>query len=157
MWVSPGMGRVSPLFWGTAMLGVGILFALAGTFLHPIARLFLSRERAAAEVRQFAQSVFLERELSRTQSRSAILVLVSQFERRASIVADRGITQRIAAAALDEITSRMDATLGRSKASEVLRAGLLEVERLLVGSMMAAGGGGNEIPEELMEMEGPTP
>jgi len=63
----------------TVML-VGAGVALLAIFVPPFARLFLARARRDVEVRQFAQSFFLERQLFRTRKRQGILILVARFE-----------------------------------------------------------------------------
>jgi len=151
-----GWGSASPLAWGIAVLGTGIVLALAGVFLQPVARCFLGKERAAAEAKQYARSLFLERILGRERSRKAILVLASQLERRAAVVADTGITDRIPDAELDKIASAMEAALARGRAPDALAGALSNVEKLLLQCGFAKAGAGDDIPEEFLEMEGPN-
>ena len=54
-----------------AILAAGVSCALAAACLPRFARLFLHRGRAAAEVRQHAQGLFLQRELIETDSASS--------------------------------------------------------------------------------------
>jgi len=153
-----GWDPMSPLFGGTVVLGVGMMLALAGIFLQPVARSFLGKERAAAETRQYAQSLFLERGLSRTRSRKAVLILASQFERRAAVVADTGITDRIPNTDLEKIAAAMDASLSRGSAPAAMAGGLSALEELLLKhGFAAAAGAGDEIAEEFLETEGPKP
>jgi len=147
----------SPLFWGISVLGAGMVPALACIFLHPVARLFLGTDRAIAETRQFAQSLFLERGISRTQSRRAVLVLVSQFENRAWIVADTGIIDRIPPAEIDGIATIIDAALARGNASTAMAEGLSALEHLLLRRGFIASDAADEIPAEFLETEGPKP
>jgi uncharacterized membrane protein len=150
-------GRNPLLLWGIPVLGTGIVLALAAIFLHPVSRLFLGRYRAAEETKQFAQSLFLERGLSRTASRKAILVLVSQFERCASIVPDTRIMDRIPASEFDSITAGINAALAWGSASKALAEGLTALEQLLLRHGFAAAGSPDEISQEFLETEGPKP
>ena len=144
-----------PLLWATVPSGLGMCLALATILLQPAARWFLGKERAAGETKQFAQSIFLGRNLSRTRSRRAVLVLVSKFERRSAIVADQGLVDRIPAAELDRITIVIDDALDRGTASAALSEGLTELERLLLARGFSAGDVGDEIADEILETEGP--
>jgi putative membrane protein len=147
----------SLLSW-TAVLGAGMVLALAAIFLHPVARLFLGKERAAEETKQYAQSLFLERGLTRTQSRTAVLILASQFEHRSAIVADTGIIDRIPQTELEKIAAAMDASLARGSAPVALAGGLSTLEELLLQRGFApAPGAGDEIAQEFLETEGPKP
>jgi uncharacterized membrane protein len=147
-----------PLLWGTAVLGSGLAFALASIFLPPFARSFLGKERAKEETKQFAQSLFLERGLSRTPSRKAALLVVSQFERRTAVVSDTGILDCIPQAELERISAVMDAVLARGSTAATMAEGLAALERsLLQHGMVPAADSGDEIPEEFLETEGPQP
>jgi len=86
-----------------AILAGGAMLSLLAAFVPPIGRLFLDKVRARNEAQQYAQAMFLERELFRTQSRSAVLVVVCRFERIAVVLADTGLAQHAPAAALQAI------------------------------------------------------
>ncbi len=155
MSLAVGFRSVPPLLWGTMVLGTGMVFALASIFLPPVARAFLGRERVREETKQYGQSLFLERGLSRTQSRRALLILVSELERRAAIVADTGIVDRIPQSELENVMNVMDAALIREKPSTALAAGLSCLEALLLRRGFAGAGGPDEIADEFLETEGP--
>ncbi len=153
-----GWAPATPLLWVVAMLGTGMVLAVVSIFFPPVARLFLGKERAEGEVKQFAQSLFLERGLSRTRSRNAILVLVSRFERRSAVVSDTGITDRISQTDLDKICANLDVTLARGRASAALAKALPALEDLLVQrGFIPAAGTSDEVPGEFLETEGPKP
>ena len=135
-----------------AAAAAGLLFALAVFFIPPFARLCVSGDRAGEETRQFANSLFLERGLHRTPSRKAILVLFSQFERRAAITADSAAAA-VPAAELDGLAALM----ARKTAAEAFAAGLPALEQLLLRHGFAAAGAPDEVPEEFLESEGPQP
>lgn len=153
--LSPVWSRSSSMLPMIAPLGAGLVLAIASIFVHPIARLFLGKEREKEETKQYAQSLFLERGLSRTGSRIAVLMLVSQFEKRGVITADAGILDRIPVGKLEEIGEQMSVELTRGGAFRGLATGLEGLEKILLGHGFAAAGGRNEIPGEFLEMEGP--
>ncbi len=149
-------GVVPPVVSVTAPLAAGMVLALAVIFLEPAARLFLGRERAAAETKQYAQSLFLERRLSRTKSRRAVLVLVSRLERRSAIVADEGLSDTVPAGELERITASMDAVLAKGSAPDALLEGLAALEELFLRCGLAAAELTDELSEEFLETEGPN-
>ena len=89
------------------ILGGGALLALLAAFMPSVGRLFVDRLRTQAEARQYAQAMFLEREIFRTAERRAFLVLLSKFERTAVIIADQGLAACAPPAELDRIATQM--------------------------------------------------
>lgn len=75
------------------VLGSGALLAALSALAPAFGRLFLDRERAKGEALQYAKELFLDRELFRTRSRRAVLVVMCRFEGLAVIVADAGLAQ----------------------------------------------------------------
>ena len=57
-----------------------------GNFAPAYARLFINRFRMDGEVRQYAQSMFLTRQLFHTRARSGVLVLAALFERKVQVI-----------------------------------------------------------------------
>jgi uncharacterized membrane protein len=130
------------------VLGLGAAAALLATFLSPFARLFLESARADREVARRAEALFVQRELFATQGRDALLLLVSRFERRAALYADRGLRQRIPAAAWAAVTAPMNRALAAGRTAEALRAGLDAAEPLLAAHPAPRRGvAANELPD----------
>ncbi len=139
---------------GLTFLGTGAAAALATVFLPAFARLFLDGTRRTAETRQYADSFFLAHDLSRTQRRSAILILVGVFERTVVILPDSGIRDRITEADLQEIIARMVPQLAAGNIAPALRDGLDALEALLAARGFAGGAGADEIAQEVIEEKG---
>lgn len=140
-----------------ALLGAGAVAALATVFFPPFARLFLDSARRDAEVRQYAESFFLGRDLVRTRQRSAVLLLVGLFERSVVILPDSGVRARVDAAELAAVIARMTPSLAAGRIAPALLDGLDALETLLAakGFAGAAGDGGDdEIGEEIFEEKG---
>ncbi|MBN1892906.1 hypothetical protein JW906_00345, partial [bacterium] len=79
-----------------SILGAGALPALLTVLIPGFARVFLAGHRAETEVQQYAESLFLRRELSATAGRTGLLLLISLFERRVVVLPDRGLDPRLA-------------------------------------------------------------
>ncbi len=154
-WLRPGWPDIySVILRMVIVLGFGAVLSLLAVFVHPLARLFLDRLRADTECRQYAQSVFLEHELFRTQERVGILLLVFLFERRAVLLSDQGIRKRVADHELDGITAVMRPHLSRGRAAHALREGLQALGELLGRKGFVPGAPADEIAERLIQEKG---
>lgn len=115
-----------------AILATGLTGALLATFTPTFERLFLSRERAEAEVRQRARSLFLERDLVATPGRNAILLLASRYERVTVVLGDRAYDGRIDSADWQRIVDAMTPPFQAGQEALAFGAGLDALETLLV-------------------------
>ncbi len=149
-WVTAAAALWSAL----AILGSGAVAAAASVYVPAFARLFLRESRAALEVGQYAKVAFLERGLAATATRTAILVLVSLFERRVVIVADRGLDAHVSAAEWDGVIARMTERLRSRNVADAILAGLDGIGELLRGKGIARGTG-NVFGDAPVESEGP--
>lgn len=150
--------------WGSAyaalahalvILGVGATLAAAAHAFPPVARLFLERDRAEAEVRQYAQALFLERELFATRERNAILLLASRYERAIAVWPDAAYRDRIRAPEWRRVIDAMLAPMRAGRAGDALLAGLDALQALLAdkGCRFTAGGA-NAFPDRPLEERG---
>lgn len=131
-----------------AVLGAGLVFALAATLSPAVARLFLEPLRASAEVRQRAATIFLERELFATRARTAVLLLACSFERLVVAHADSGFGGRVTAEQWQAVGDAATARLRAGRLAEGLIDGLDALERLLAAKGFApATGATNELPD----------
>ena len=137
------------------ILALASACALLSVVVPPFARLLLRRTRAEVEVRQYAESVFLRRELFATRGRTGVLVLVSLFERRVEIVADTGFGGRIAEAEWKAVIARMTPHLRNRRPFDALSEALTAVEALLAAKGFAGvAGTANELPNAAVEEGG---
>jgi putative membrane protein len=138
-----------------AMLSVGATCALIATFVEPFARLFVRRNRAEVEVRQYAEGLFLERELYRSPARTAVLIVVSVLERAVAIHADRGFDGRIGVADWEGVVGAMTTTLRTGRRTAAIDSGLEALEVLLVRKgFVAAGTQDNVLPDRPIDEGG---
>ena len=118
----------------TAILAVGALFAVLTVLIPGFARLFLNRHRAESETRQYAESLFFEHELFATGERSAILLMVSMFERQVILLPDKGTGKRMTLEAMNEIIAPMYHPLRRGEVGKAMETGLDGLTRTLEAS-----------------------
>ena len=123
LWSDTGVAGLDAM----VVAGTGALFAALAAFVPPFGRLFLDGLRARSEAEQYAQGVFLQRELFRTRSRCAVLVVMCRFEGVGVIIADCGLAQHAAA---DE-TQAIGGACGRlARSGDFSGAFALAFERL---------------------------
>jgi putative membrane protein len=134
-------------------LSGGLALLLLTALLPPIARLFLDRVRAETEARQYAEGLFLQRELFAAPARRAVLLVVADFEHRVVILPDRGLREMLTPQALDRVIAVMTARLKRGEHAAAFDEGLSALVPLL-GTPPGAGGG-TRLPDEPIETHGP--
>jgi putative membrane protein len=133
-------------------LGSGVVLAIMTLIFPAFARLFLSDSRAETEVKQYADSLFLSREIFATANRSGILILVSQFERKVIILPDTGLHNILTADVLQKVISAMKPLLKKRETSQAFETGLEHLTLLLQNKVK--GSGKNELPDDIIEEEG---
>ena len=138
----------------TPILGIGAASAILALVLPAYARLFLNRVRCAGEVRQYAQAMFLERQLFKTHHRNGVLFFASAFERRVEIIADIGFAGRVDEREWRTVIDAMTPSLAGANPAEAFARGLDRVEVLLAEKGVHGHGGGNELPDRPIVGEG---
>jgi uncharacterized membrane protein len=98
----------APLYFSEALVAIDMLAAFAAGALivglfPPIKRLLASSKRKERYVKRAANSFFRENELTETLERTAFLVYISVFEKKCSLIGDRGIIDAVPAGELKEI------------------------------------------------------
>jgi len=133
-------------------LAAGIVLAGLTVLFPGIARLFLSKHRREMESRQYAESLFLSRELFATEGRRGVLLLVSLFERQVILIPDKGLRERLNHSLMEKIISGMTPLLRKGRLADALEKGLnlLTTELKPVSENIEK----NELSNEIIEEEG---
>src|SRR3954447_20200226 len=127
---------VTPLLDAAVILCTGAAAALLAVFVPPFARLFLRASRRDLELRVHAESLFLRHGLFSTRERSAVLILISLFERRVEILADTGLHDRISEREWQRVVASMTPHLREKRLLQALRHGLTATGDLLASTNM---------------------
>jgi uncharacterized membrane protein len=139
------------------MLSAGAASALFAVFVPAYARLFLRTHVRDLEVRYYAQSLFLRRELFKTRARNGILILVCKFERKVEILPDVGLYGRVASEDWSRVIAAMMPLLREGRFAEALHAGVGLTGQILAAKGFAGhAGGANELPDGSIEEQGPS-
>jgi putative membrane protein len=136
-----------------ATLATGALGVLLTIVFPWFARLFLSGNRAEAEVRQYAESMFLSRELFSTSHRTGILLLISRFERKVVILPDKGLSDNVAGKDLDKVIALMKEPLSRNDIRGAMDLALDEFIRI-IRPLSSSLGAGDELSNRIIEEKG---
>ena len=152
-WVSAEVALVHTV----TILGFGAASALAAVLVPAYARAFLREARRDEEVRHYAESLFLRRELFKTHARNAVLILICRFERKVEILPDVGLHSTIKESDWRRVIDAMAPSLRQARFAEALHAGLASVEEMLARKGAAARKvERNELPHRPIEEDGAT-
>ncbi len=113
------------------MLSTGAGLALLCVFVPDFARLFLQTHRADVEARQYADSLFLSREMFAARDRRAVLLMISLFERRIVVLPDTGLSQTLNRTATSAVIREMRVSLRAGQTARALEAGLKKLEEII--------------------------
>ena len=130
-------------------LGGGVCFALLSIAVPGLSRRLLSSHRIDVEVRQYAESLFLTRELFATSNRTGILLLVSLFERKVVILPDKGLINNLTDETMHDVIAAMIPSLKQKDVYRAFKAGLKHLVKVL--GTVAQGPTENELPDEIIE------
>jgi putative membrane protein len=124
--------------------------------VHPFGAFFVDQTRRDLEVRQYADSLFLEHELHATRGRIGVLILVSLFEREVVVLPDSGLSMRIPRRDFDRVIDAMKPLLRKHRYALAFLAGLVELESLLVEKGFERRSSlQNELPDAIVQSRGP--
>lgn len=112
------------LFSVISILATSALFSLLTVIFPRFTGLFISKSRRETETLQYAESLFLSRELFATEGRRGILLLISNFERQVCIIPDTGVRSRFNGTQINRIISKMSPFLRKDEVKNALVTGL---------------------------------
>ena len=137
-----------------AVIGSGLVLALAATHLPVFERLFLQYSRAHAAVNQRARLLFFERDLAATPRRNAVLLLAGGFERVMALVADSGYRGRCDDGDWQGVVDAATPGMAVGDTVGAFIAGLDALETLLVAKGFAApADAGNALADAPIEID----
>ena len=156
-WLRPDwVSAHAALLHAVTILGVGAASALLAMAVPAYARLFVTVSRRNAEVRQYAESMFLRKALFATGGRNGILVLVCLFERKVEILSDTGLHGRVGEPQWRSVIARMTPALASGRIAEALVQGLARLDEILRERVPAnPSDAANELRNRPIEERGP--
>ncbi len=104
-----------------------------------------------AEVAERAMVAFLEQGLHHTRDETGILILLSLFERRVHVLADRGINAVVPPATWDGIVATITAGIRRGQTCEALCSAIETCGKLLEEHFPVKADDRNELPDLILD------
>ncbi len=136
------------------ILAAGAGFALLCVLVPDFASLFLATHRAQEETKQYAESLFLSKQMFATGKRKAVLLLVSIFERQIYVLPDTGLAQKLNQEATDKIMKHMQPYLIAGKTAQAMDAGLKKLTEIISTGEEKPKAFVNELPNDIIEEKG---
>jgi putative membrane protein len=143
-WVDPARPFAMLLIFSTFLV---MAIAYAKTNLPFVDRRIVPRKFMAARVHERALRQFMESGVANTRERTGILIFVSLLERRVELIADRGISEKIAQSEWDGIVARLVESIRKHRPDEGLCRAIAECGDLLATHFPAT----DDNPDELTD------
>jgi putative membrane protein len=145
---SPWEFRLEWILAGPPLLGAAT--ALAVSRAPGVRRRLTPSARRRDAVRSAACAVFLDRGVDRTRGRTGLLVYVSLLERRAEVVADRGIESAVPATEWKARVAALVDGVARGEPGRALAARLVELGDLLAAALPRSAEDVDELSNEVV-------
>jgi putative membrane protein len=134
-------------------LAQGVLFigVFALVSIPPIRRRLTPTPHKRAQVRARALEQFYARGLDKTRERTAVLIFVSLHDRRAEVLADSGISDKVDASAWSDVIADLVAGIRARKPGDGFVAAIERCGRHLAEHFPAGPDNPNELSDTLVE------
>jgi putative membrane protein len=142
-WREPALLLLLQLALGS--IGWGLARALPG-----YARLFVREARASAVAEEQAIQEFHRLDLHATEGATGVLLFVSLFERRATVLADRGIAEKVAPEVWQAVDTALLAGIARGSLRDGLVDGIARAGAVLAEQFPCRPGDRNELPDRVI-------
>lgn len=113
-------------------------------------RRLVSPAEIAAELEEKALISFVERGLHHTRDETGILILISLFERRVFVLADRGINERVPKSTWDEVVLTVTGGIRSGRTTDALCAAITRCGELLEQHFPAKKDDTDELPNLIL-------
>lgn len=138
--------------WGHPGLAEWLAAIGAGIVLGVLLAVLVARLGAARAVRRRAERELVRLGIAGTAGRTGVLLMLSAAERRAVLLADRAIHEKVKEGTWDAILARLTAAIREKRAAAGLEAAVAEIGRELGAHFPRTKGGANELPDEVEEV-----
>ncbi len=133
-----------------AQLGLGVAGWVTAWALPGFARMFVRESRATQAAEEQAQQEFRRLDLDLTEAGTGVLIFVSLFERRAIVLADRGIDTRAAPDQWQRVDEAVLKGIARGSLRDGLVEGIARAGGVLAEHFPAREGDRNELPDRVV-------
>jgi len=120
-------------------------------FTPGLKRLLVHPAEISAEVEEKALVSFVEQGLHQTRDATGILILISLFEHRVHVLADRGINAQVPPGTWDEIVETVTAGIRQGRTCDALCAAIERCGELLAGHFPRKEDDTDELPNLILQ------
>jgi len=131
---------------------IGAVVASRGGWLR---RLFTPGRQMRDEVTQRASAVFFDQRIHHTAGATGVLLYVSLYERKAIVLADQAIVDKLGPNALQDVCGALTAHLRHSHPTDALCQAIAAVGEKLAPVLPRAADDVNELPDALVTLDAP--
>lgn len=139
--------HLDPLVYLTIEIPLLLIGVIMGS-LSPIQRFFLNNQRMNEEVQQRAIESFHVLGLNKTKHRTGILIFISMLERRAVVLADVGISEKVSANTWDELIKKLILQIKAGHLADGVCDAVAECGRILSQHFPIHNDDANELPNQ---------
>lgn len=149
-----GMAAGWKVFWMmVALVGGFLVGTTVAGYWWPLRWWFTPRAQMAAEVEIRARQAFYDASVHHTGGGTGLLVFVSLYERRAAVLADRAIIERVGQEPLDRLCDELTTKLRSGDITDALCDTIRDAGRELARALPRQGDAVNELPDTLVLLE----
>lgn len=140
-----------PLSWGRTfwIVATATIGAMALAHIPAVARRVLGRKRLHQGVLDRTRSLFIRDGVTETRHRTGVLILISKFERRISILADQGIHAKLSQEFWDQLCESFVSSVRENQEVDGLCRLIEKVGDELARHFPRGAGDVNELPNRL--------
>lgn len=149
--------ELSPGWQIVALLAGGLVGFLIGAFvasrIDALRRLFTPAVQMRQEVDRRAREVFYDQRVHHTRSGAGVLFYVSLFERRAAVIADQSVLERLGQTQIDELCQALTQRLHESNVVDALCETVQVAAERLAKTIPRTPDDSNELADALVVIE----
>jgi len=154
---SNSWGGTNPIWKLIIVLGCMVAGFVAGAVIGSrvawMRRLCTPRRQMSDEVQSRARAVFFDNRIRRTAGGTGLLVFISLYERRAALIADETVAEKLGAAALDELCDELTSALTAGDVAAAICQSLESIGGRLGGTFPRDEDDINELPNLLVTLD----
>ncbi|GAB4167653.1 MAG: hypothetical protein Tsb0017_18190 [Geothermobacteraceae bacterium] len=128
-----------------------LLFRMLIRVLPALKRRLIPQAEIDAEVEERAITAFVEHGLHETRDRTGILILISLFERRVFVLADRGINDKVPQGTWDEVVAMITEGLRQGSACDSICNAIARCGELLAKDFPRRADDTDELPNLIID------
>lgn len=146
-----GFNLYDPIYYFTLVYSAAIVGFFIPIWFPSVAPAFANEKEKRHAVEQKAETIFLENEIFNTRQRTGIMILISLAERRALVMADRGINQKVEQSTWDDLISKLIDSIKSKELAEGMNNAIESATQILLeNGFTVEAGDTNELTDKII-------